>query len=119
MPTPPKKRGRTKEGRRSGARKKSSNPVLAKEFNYVLQLTGEDTLLLNRYKDILAQGAAGFAETVYNYLFDNPEIADVLYTYEREGGNIGELVRGMLAHKLSLLHGNIDEKATTDRKSVV
>ena len=118
MPTPPKKRGRTKEGRRSGARKKSSNPVLAKEFNYVLQLTGEDTLLLNRYKDILAQGAAGFAETVYNYLFDNPEIADVLYTYEREGGNIGELVRGMLAHKLSLLHGNIDEKATAHSEKV-
>ena len=66
MPTPPKKRGRSKEDRRVGGRKKSSNPVLGKEFNYVLQLTEEDTRLLGRYKDILAQGAAGFAETVYN-----------------------------------------------------
>jgi diguanylate cyclase (GGDEF)-like protein len=118
MPTPPKKRGRSKEDRRVGGRKKSSNPVLGKEFNYVLQLTEDDTRLLGRYKDILAQGAAGFAETVYNYLFDNPGIADVLYAYEREGGNIGELVRGMLAHKLALLSGNIDEKATARSERV-
>ncbi|MEN8764053.1 MAG: hypothetical protein ABF290_16705, partial [Thiogranum sp.] len=78
MPTPPKKRGRSKEGRRPGARKKSSKPVLGKEVDYLLQLTEEDTRLLHRYKDIMAQGAAGFAETVYNYLFDNPDIADVL-----------------------------------------
>ena len=118
MPTPPKKRGRPKEGRRSGVRKKSSNPVVGKEVDYVLQLTEEDTRLLNRYKDIMAQGAAGFAETVYNYLFDNPDIADVLYAYERKGGDIGELVRGMLAHKLSLLSGNIDEKATAHSEQV-
>jgi diguanylate cyclase (GGDEF)-like protein len=118
MPAPPKKRGRSKEGRRPGARKKSSNPVLGKEVDYVLQLSEEDTRLLNRYKDIMAQGAAGFAETVYNYLFDNPDIADVLYAYEREGGNIGELVRNLLAHKLSLLSGNIDEKATAHSEQV-
>ena len=118
MPAPPKKRGRSKEGRRPGARKKSSTPVLGKEVDYVLQLSEEDTRLLNRYKDIMAQGAAGFAETVYNYLFDNPDIADVLYAHEREGGNIGELVRGMLAHKLSLLSGNIDEKATARSEQV-
>jgi len=118
MPTPPKKRGRSKEGRRLGVRKKSSNPVIGKEFDYLFQLTEEDTRLLHRYKDIMAQGAAGFAETVYNYLFDNPDIADVLYAYERGGGNIGELVRGMLAHKLSLLNGNIDEKATARSEQV-
>ncbi len=118
MPTPPKKRGRSKEQRRAGGRKKSSNPVLGKEFNYVLQLTEEDARLLSRYKDVMAQRAAGFAETVYNYLFDNPDIADVLYAYEREGGNIGELVRGMLAHKLSLLSGNIDEQATARSEQV-
>ena len=118
MPTPPKKRGRSKERRRPGARKKSSKPVLGKEVDYLLQLTEEDTRLLHRYKDIMAQGAAGFAETVYNYLFDNPDIADVLYAYEREGGNIGELVRGMLAHQLSLLSGNTDEKATARSEQV-
>ena len=113
MPTPSKKSARSKEeGRRSTRRKSPASAIQGKEFNYVLQLNGEDTLLLNRYQDILAQGAAGFAETSYNYLFDNPDIADVMYAYERSGGNIGELVRGMLQHKLSLLKGHIDEKAT-------
>jgi diguanylate cyclase (GGDEF)-like protein len=111
MPTPPKKRRRQKEERPS-ARKKSSNSISGKEFNYVLQLTAEDAMLLNRYRDVLAQGAAGFAETTYNYLFDNPDIADVMYAYERQGGNIGELVRGQLEHHLGLLAGDVDETAT-------
>ncbi len=119
MPTPPKKNGRLKEDRRRSARKKYfSAPIQGKEFNYVLQLNDEDTQLLNRYQDILAQGAAGFAETSYNYLFDNPDIADVMYAYERSGGNIGELVRGMLKHKLSLLKGDIGEKATSRSEQV-
>ena len=81
MPTPTKKGGRVREPRRrSGRRKSTAAPIQGKEFNYVLELNGEDTLLLNRYQDILAQGAAGFAETSYNYLFDNPDIADVMYT---------------------------------------
>lgn len=118
MPTPPKKRGRPKEERRSGARRKSSGAVAGKEFNYVLQLTDADTQLLKRYQGVLAQGAAGFAETSYNYLFDNPDIADVLYAFERDGGNIGELVRAMLAHKLGLLSGEIDEKATQSSEHI-
>jgi diguanylate cyclase (GGDEF)-like protein len=112
MPTPIRKRGRPKEERRSGARRKSSGPIAGKEFNYVLQLSDADTQLLQRYQGVLAQGAAGFAETSYNYLFDNPDIADVLYAFERDGGNIGELVRAMLGHKLGLLSGEIDEKMT-------
>lgn len=114
MPTPPKKRGRPREERRIGARKKSSNPIQGKEFNYVLQLSETDTGLLSRYEDVLAQGAAGFAEISYNYLFDNPDIADIMYAFERDGGDIGELVRGMLQHKLSLLSGDIGE-ATSQR----
>lgn len=115
MPTPSKKRGRPREERRSGARRKLSSAIVGKEFNYVLQLSAADTELLRQYETVLAQGAAGFAETSYNYLFDNPDIADVLYAFERDGGNIGELVRAMLAHKLGLLHGEIDE--TTTRRS--
>jgi len=118
MPKPPKKRGRLKQERRRSARKKYTVPIQGKEFNYVLQLNGEDTRLINRYQDILAQGAAGFAETSYNYLFDNPDIADVMYAYERSGGNIGELVRGMLQHKLRLLNGDIGEKATERSEQV-
>ncbi len=113
MPAPTNKRKQPKE-RRAGARKKSSHPVAGKEFNYVLQLTGEDTLLLKHYQDILAQGAAGFAEKTYNYMFDNPDIADVLYAYERQGGNIGDLVRGQLEHQLNLLSGDISEKAAAE-----
>ncbi len=101
-----------------GARKKSSSPILGKELNYVLHLAEDDTRLLQRYKDIMTQGAAGFAETLYNYFFDNPDIADVLYAYEREGGNIGELVRGILAHQLSLLSGIVDDRATKRSESV-
>jgi diguanylate cyclase (GGDEF)-like protein len=111
MPTPPKKRRRTRE-ERPRARRKGTHPIAGKEFNYVLQLNAEDTARLVRYRDMLAQGAAGFAETAYNYLFDNPDIAEVLYAYERQGGNIGELVRGLLQHQLDLLNGAIDDQAT-------
>ncbi len=113
MPTPQKKRGRPKEERRrAGARKRTSTPIAGKEFNYVLQLNDADTRLLQRYQAVLVQGAAGFAEISYNYLFDNPDIADVMYAFERDGGNVGELVRAMLGHKLELLNGRIDEQAT-------
>lgn len=118
MPTTTKKRGSNKAERRAGSRKKSSSTIAGKEFNYVLHLDAEDTLLLNRYQDVLAQGAAGFAETTYNYLFDNPDIADVMYAYERQGGNIGELVRGQLQHQLNLLNGDISEKATLRSEQV-
>jgi diguanylate cyclase (GGDEF)-like protein len=112
MPTPTRKRGRPKEERRSGARRKSSGPIAGKEFNYVLNLGDADTLLLQRYQAVLVQGAAGFAEISYNYLFDNPEIAEVLFAFERDGGNIGEMVRAMLGHKLELLSGVVDENMT-------
>ena len=111
MPTPTKNR-KSKEERRPAARRKLLNPIAGKEFDYVLELDGEDTRLLNRYHDILTQGAAGFAETTYNYLFDNPDIADVMYAYERQGGDVGELVRGQLEHQLSLLKGDLSESAT-------
>ena len=93
-------------------------PIAGKEFNYVLQLSDADSRLLQRYRAALVQGAAGFAEISYNYLFDNPDIADVLYAFERDGGNIGELVRAMLGHKLGLLAGEIDEKATQRSESI-
>ena len=58
MPTPPKKRRRAKE-ERPGVRKKSPNPIVGKEFNYVLQLTAEDAQLLHRYQDVLALAPFG------------------------------------------------------------
>ncbi len=113
-----KRRGRPKEDRRSSARKKLSTAIVGKEFNYVLQLTPADTELLLRYQDVLTQGAAGFAETSYNYLFDNPDIADVMYAYERDGGNVGELVRAMMGHKLGLLSGDIGEATARQSESI-
>ena len=117
MPTPQKKGRKTREERATG-RMKSPGAILAKEYNYVLQLTEEDTALLARYQNVLAQGAAGFAETTYNYLFDNPDIADVMYAYERQGGDIGKLVRAQMAHMLNLLHGDIGQKSASGSEHV-
>lgn len=74
-----------------------------KEFNYVLQLGGADSQVLRKYHALLSQGAAGFAQDYYNFLFDNPAMAEMLFTYERDGGDVGELVRSQLQHVLQLL----------------
>ena len=74
-----------------------------KEFHYVLQIDHADAQILRKYHQMLAQGAANFAQDYYNYLFDNPATADVLYAYERNGGNIGDLVRSQLQQMLQLL----------------
>ncbi len=76
---------------------------LRKEFNYVLQLSGADTAVLADFHTPLAQGAASFAQAYYDFLFDNPATADVLYSFEREGGNVGDLVRSHLQQLVSLL----------------
>ena len=79
---------------------------MRKEFNYVLQLDNDDAQILRRYQQQLSQGAASFAQDYYNFLFDNPATADVLYAYEREGGNIGDLVRAQLQQMLQLLNAD-------------
>ena len=68
-----------------------------KEYYYAFRLTPEDKQILNRYRARVARAATGFAEIYYEYLFDNPDIADKLYSYERMGGDIGQLVRAQLA----------------------
>lgn len=75
---------------------RSASELRAKEYNYVLHLSPEDQQLLDRYRGVLVQGTTGFAEVYYNHLFDNPDIADVLYSHERSGGDIGMLVRSDL-----------------------
>lgn len=117
MPPAAKKRGAQAKSQQTSSRKKTSSPVSGKEFNFVLQITETDSRLLNRYRDILVQGAAGYAESAYNYLFDNPDIADALYAYERSGGSIGEFVRGQLNHMLGLLKGDIDTTATVESEN--
>ena len=109
MPPAAKKRGAQAKGQRASSRKKASTSVSGKEFNFVLQLSDTDSDILKRYHDLLVQGAAGYAETAYNYFFDNPDIADALYAYERQGGNIGEFIRGQLQHVLGILSGGFDD----------
>ena len=82
---------------------------LRKEFHYVLQLSNDDAQILRKYHQPLSQGAATFAQDYYNFLFDNPAIADVLYAYERGGGNIGDLVRSQLQQMLHLLDADHDD----------
>ena len=112
MPPAVKKRGAQAKVQQTSYRKTTSSPVSGKEFNFVLQISDTDSALLSQYREILVQGAAGFAESAYNYLFDNPDIADALYAYERKGGSIGNFVRGLLDHMLGLLDGDIDTAAT-------
>lgn len=76
---------------------------LRKDFYYVLQMDSAESEVLARYQTLLSQGAAQFAESYYNYLFDNPSIADVLYSYENDGGDVGDLVRSQLNQLLRII----------------
>ncbi len=71
--------------------------VYAKEYYYVFRLSAEDNRIFNRYRDRIARAATGFAEIYYEYLFGNPDIANILYSCERKGGDIGQWVRAQLA----------------------
>jgi diguanylate cyclase (GGDEF)-like protein len=110
--------GDKKDKRRNPAevvRETVPNPVareMRKEFHYVLQIDNDDAQILRKYHQLLAQGAASFAQDYYNYLFDNPAMADVLYAYERNGGNIGDLVRSQLQQMLQLLSAEHENGVT-------
>ena len=82
----------------------------ARDYQYVLRLSNEELAVLRRYRDDLVAGTAGFAEIFYNYLFDNPDIADVLYAYERGGGDVGQFARTELANLLASIGGDISPR---------
>src|SRR5210317_241764 len=71
-----------------------------KEYHYMLLVLPEELAVLEKYREALVNGTSGFAETYYNYLFDNPDIADALYSFERSGGDTGSLIRTELANML-------------------
>lgn len=79
-----------------------------KEFNYVLQIREEDLRLIQDHQHTLTQGVANFADVYYNYLFDNPSTAEVLYNCERQGGNISEFVRAHLRQLAKIPTGVVD-----------
>jgi diguanylate cyclase (GGDEF)-like protein len=82
-----------------------------KEYSYVLRLLSEELAVLDKYRVEIIAGTSGFAESYYNFLFDNPDIADVLYSYERSGGDVGSLVRTELTNML----GSITDPSDTGR----
>jgi diguanylate cyclase (GGDEF)-like protein len=71
-----------------------------KEYHYMLLVLPEELVVLEKYREALVNCTSGFAETYYNYLFDNPDIADALYSFERSGGDTGSLIRTELANML-------------------
>lgn len=86
-----------------------------KEHNYILQVSQADLSFLDDYRVTLVSGAAQFAEIYYNYLFDNPAIAEVLYTHERSGGDIGDLVRSELKFMMGIFSA---DKATREAELI-
>jgi diguanylate cyclase (GGDEF)-like protein len=82
----------------------------AREYNYVLCISDEELAVLEKYREQLITGTGSFAEIFYNYLFDNPDIADVLYALEREGGDVGQFARAELSNILTSVVSGIDRQ---------
>ena len=85
-----------------------------KEFSYALQINATDVALLKKNRQLISQGTTGFAEIYYDYLFDNPDIADVLYSFERNGGNISEIIRSELQCMFDSLFSFADKSILDD-----
>ena len=84
-----------------GQRQRAARELLARDYNYLFHLSESASRLLDTHRAALAAATTGFAEQYYNYLFDNPDIADVLYAYERGGGDVGQFVRTELQNLLN------------------
>ena len=108
------RRRRAREHHSATVKQQALPGYQVKEYNYVLRILPEDRKLLESYREALAAGTAGFAEVYYNFLFDNPDIADVLYSYERRGGNVGVLVRAELESMLACITGAAGNASESD-----
>ncbi|MDX1409233.1 MAG: GGDEF domain-containing protein, partial [Saprospiraceae bacterium] len=106
--------GGGKKGTAGDASRYSPTDPSVKEFNYVLQIPDEDLAFLNKYRETLAAGTARFAEVYYDYLFDNPDIADVLYAHERDGGDISNQVRAELRVILEIFSVHEQDQRATE-----
>ncbi len=95
-------------------RRQALPALRVKEYNYVLRILPEHNRLLEAYREQLAAGSAGFAEVYYDFLFDNPDVADVLYSYEKGGGDVGMLVREQLETMLASISGNTGRRHESD-----
>jgi len=96
-----KKRRSSARGARDDVCQRENLPEsLVKEYNYMLLLLPEELTILEKYREDLVNGTSGFAETYYDYLFNNPDIAEVLYSFERSGGDAGSLIRAEMGGML-------------------
>ncbi|MEZ5540492.1 MAG: EAL domain-containing protein [Pseudomonadota bacterium] len=87
----------------NGRHVRAVSEQLARDYNYLFRLAEDDTRLLQKHHALLVTATAGFAEKFYDYLFDNPDIADVLYAYERAGGDVGMYARSELQHLVNAI----------------
>jgi hypothetical protein len=88
----------------------------AREYKYILHISNDELVLLNRYRQVIAAGTARFAEVHYNYFFDNPDIAYLLYADEREGGDVSETIRAELAF---ILFSSVERVKTAANSAVM
>jgi len=86
----------------AGEEQQSRPDLNAREYKYVLHISHDELAYLSQYQQVVAAGTARFAEVHYNYLFDNPDIAGLLYADERDGGDISETIREELAFMLDM-----------------
>ena len=108
------RRVRAREHHSATVKQQALRDHQVKEYNYVLRILLKDGQLLETYRETLASGTAGFAEVYYNFLFDNPDIADVLYAYERSGGDVGMLVRTQMENMLTNITGTSVDTSESD-----
>ena len=102
-------------GRAVGCKKKILQPIVGKEFNYVLQLTQADTQLLNRYKDVwprVRPDSRRPAITTCSTILTSPMSCTPSSVRAAISANSCEACWRI---SLSLLSGDIGEKATAQQ----
>jgi diguanylate cyclase (GGDEF)-like protein len=99
-----------------GCRREDLPDSLIKEYNYMLLVLPEELAVLEKYREALVSATSGFSETYYNYLFNSPEIATALYSFERGGGDTGMLIRAEIA---CMLDSVINPSSTASQTSLL
>lgn len=89
---------------------------LVKEYNYMLLVLPEELAVLEKYREALVNGTSGFAEAYYDYLFNSPDIAAVLYSFERGGGDAASLIRAEMA---CMLDSVVNPSNTTSQTNLL
>ena len=83
---------------------------LIKQFISFLNISALDIEIMRKYRDVLANGASDFAEIFYDYLFTSEPSAKVLEEFEKNGGNIEQLIEAQLRHLLKFLDADSSVK---------